>query len=133
MSSASDYLEAAVLNHIFKKSTLTAPDNIYIALCTVAVTDSMTGSTITEATYTGYSRKQTAPADWTISTSTMSNNAAITFDECTAGSSTVTYVALVDAATAGNLLFYAELSSSLAVSDGVQPYFAANDIDVTAS
>jgi len=130
--SASDYLEEEILDHIFGKGTYTPP-TIHVALCTASIDEDDTGSTITEANYTGYSRYETEAADWSRSNSVMSNASALTFDECTAGSSTVSHVALVDAASAGNLLFYAQLTSNLSVSDGIEPYFAIGDITVTAS
>lgn len=132
--SASDYLEQKLLDHVFGKGAYTVP-SIWVALCTVAISDTDDGSTITEASYTGYARKSTAASDWSRSGSIMSNANAITFVECSGGSSTVSWVALVDSATtgAGNVLFCAQLTSSLSVSDGIQPYFAANDIQVTAS
>ena len=132
--SASDYLEQEILDHIFGKGTYAVP-TIYVALCTASIDESDDGSDITEANYTGYARKSTSASDWSRTDSVMENANAITFDECTAGSSTVSHVALVDAQTTGtgNVLFYAQLTSNLSVSDGIEPYFAAGDIQVTAS
>ena len=50
-ASLSDAYELKVLDHLTKKSALTAPDG-YVALCTSAPTDASTGSTIVEASYT---------------------------------------------------------------------------------
>lgn len=131
--SATDYLEAEILDHIFGKGDFTPPTNLYVALLTAeAADDDDTGAELTEATYTGYARKQTSASDWTRSGSTMSNGNAITFAACTAGTSTVTHFALCDAATDGNVLFKGALSASLAVSDGITPEFAAGELDVTA-
>ena len=130
--SASDYLENKVLDHIFGKASYTAPSNLYVALCTEAPTDASTGSTIVEANYTGYARKQTSPSDWDAAASGLTDNAnAIAFAACTGGSSDVTHFALVDAAADGNVIFWGALASSLAVSAGITPEFAAGDLDVT--
>lgn len=133
MSAASDFLENEILDHIFNKGAYTAPTNIFIALCTAAPTDASTGSTITEATYTGYARKSTAGADWnTASGGSIDNANELAFAECTAGSSTVTHFALCDASSAGNVLFHGALDASLAVSAGVTPRFQAGQLSISA-
>jgi hypothetical protein len=130
--SASDYLELALLNHLFNKTAYTAPTTFYVALCTTAPTDASTGSTIVEATYTGYARKSTVAADWTTAASGANSNAnAITFAACTAGTSTVTHFAIVDASSAGNVLLWGALSASLAVSNGITPSFAVGALSNT--
>jgi len=91
--------------------------------------------TTSEATYTGYGRKSVARsgAGWTVSGDTADNAAAITFDECTGSSNTITHFGIGSAETAaGNLDFYGALDSSLAVSTGITPEFAIGDLDVTA-
>jgi len=129
--SASNYLELELLDHLFGKGSYTPP-TVYVALCTSAPSDTDTGSTITEATYTGYSRKSTAAGDWNTAASGAIDNAnAITFDACTGGSSNVTHFALVDAASAGNVLVWGALDSTLAVSNGITPEFAAGALEVT--
>ena len=131
MAGASDYMELEVLDHIFGKGTYAVP-TIYVALCTAAPTDASTGSTIVEATYTGYARKSTAAGDWnTAAAGAIDNQNAITFDPCTGSSSTVTHFALVDATTAGNVILWGALDTSLAISNGITPEFAANQLDVT--
>jgi hypothetical protein len=132
MNEASDYLENKVLDHIFGKAAYTAPANLYIALCTAAPTDASTGSTLTEANYTGYARKQSAPADWSVSSGgTLSNSNVLEFAPCTAGSSAVSHFAIVDAAANGNVLFYG--TCTLAVSTGIIPRFAAGALIVSAT
>jgi hypothetical protein len=131
--SASDYLELKVLDHIFNKTAYTAATTFYLALCTTAPTDASTGSTIVEATYTGYARKSFVAADLNAASAGATTNAnAITFAACTGGSSTVTHFAIVDASSAGNVLFWGALTSSLAVSNGITPSVAASALSVTA-
>lgn len=112
MASASNYLENKLLDHIFNDSAYSAPTP-YLALCTVVPDDTSTGSTITEANYTGYARKAIAGSDMSAATSgSKTNSAAITFDACTAGSSTVVGWAVCDAATTGNVLVWGTCTST---------------------
>lgn len=133
MSQASDWLEDRLLDHLICiDTTFTGAATLYVALCTAAPTDASTGSTITEATYTGYARKSTTAADWGASSGgTKSNSAAITFAACTGGSSTVTHFAICDALTLGNVFCYGTLTSQLAVSNGITPEFAIGDLDIS--
>lgn len=88
-----------------------------------------------EATYTGYARIAVARSagGWTISGGNASNTAAIAFGACTAGSNTITHVGLgTDASGAGNLILRGTLTASLAVSTGITPQFAINDLDFNA-
>jgi hypothetical protein len=110
--SLSDYAENKLLDHLMGKTSFTMPSTVYAALCTVAITDNLTGSTITEANYTGYARKQIAAADLNASSGGVMTNAnAITFAACTAGSSTIIGIAICDASTAGNMLCYSDVTS----------------------
>jgi len=136
MSKASNYLENALLNSLFGKTSdlgaLASVPTIYLALLTAAPNDASTGSTITEANYTGYARKQTAASDWNAASGgAIDNLNALAFDACTGGSSTVTHFALVDAATAGNVLAYGALDASPAVSSGITPQFAAGAVELS--
>lgn len=90
--------------------------------------------TTSEATYTDYGRVSVArsTAGWTVTGNTADNDAAITFPQASAGSSTVTHFGLgSNETTAGNLFLYGALGSSLAVSVGITPEFAAGALDVT--
>ena len=114
MASFSNYLENAVLNHIFGDGTLTITAPTYLALCTSVPDDTSTGSTIVEANYTGYERKSIAAADMSAAGSgSKTNGNAITFAACTVGSSTVIGWALCDAATAGNVLCWGTATSTV--------------------
>lgn len=115
MASFSDYWELAVLDGMFgdpTTPTITAPT--FLALCTTVPTDASTGSTIVEATYTGYARKSVAAADMSAAASgSKTNSAAITFAACTASSSTIIGWALCDAATVGNVLCWGTCTSTV--------------------
>ena len=87
-----------------------------------------------EISYTGYARvavNRTA-GGWTLTTSTISNTALVQFGQCTSGSATATNFGIgTDSAGAGNLIFKGALTSSLAISTGIQPQFAAGALTVT--
>jgi hypothetical protein len=82
-------------------------------------------STTNEATYTSYAlvtvnRNGTA---WT-GTNPVQNGALIQFPQCTGGSNTLTHVSITPAGST-QILYSGALTASLAVSNGIQPQFAA--------
>lgn len=114
MASFSDYWELKVLDATFGDPDVTITAPTYLALCTTVPTDASTGTTIVEANYTGYARKDVPAASMSAAAAgSKTNSAAITFDACTAGSSTVTGWALCDAATVGNVLCWGTATSTV--------------------
>ena len=107
--------------------------NFYVSLHTADPGESGTQST-SETAYTSYARVAVARAGggWTLTSQTISNTALVQFPQCTGGTSTVTYFGIgTDASGAGNLLMSGALTSSLSVSNGIQPQFAAGALTVT--
>ena len=94
-----------------------------------------TGTQVTsEISYTGYARVAVARSagGFTLTTSTISNTALVQFPQCTGGSGTATHFGIgTDSSSTGNLLFKGSLTSSLSVSNGIQPQFAAGALTVT--
>jgi len=136
MGSFSDYLEIAILDHIFgtgegKSLTYAQPDK-YVALCTVTVTDDMTGSTITEPASPSYARVIMATWDKAVAGATENTN-DIQYAQATASWGTILDFAICDASTAGNMLAYGSLTISKSVASGDTPKFAAGDLDITLS
>jgi hypothetical protein len=130
--SLSDYAENKLVDHLTGKTSFTMPATVYAALCTVTITDSMTGSTITEATYTGYARKQIAASDMNASSGGVATNANdIVFAACTAGTSTIVGVAICDASTAGNMLFYSDVTSHVVDTSNTPATIPAGSLSVT--
>ena len=117
-----DYLESALVKHLFRGVAYTAPASIYLALYTVTPGETGGG---TEVTGGAYARKvlTTSPtgsssfSDPGTSNST-SNSAVQTFATATADWGTVVAAALLDAATAGNMLWYGPLTTSRSVLSG---------------
>ena len=130
-NNASNYLELALLNHIFgpnanasnSATSFTAPaDNlIFVSLHTADPTDAGTGAEISGDDY------GRANADdgltWTVAASggdtTAKNDQAIVFPQATGDySAQVTHIGIWDHETAGNLLFHGQLSVAKTVTEG---------------
>lgn len=127
MSSFSDYLENAVLDHVFRNTALTSPAAVYLALFTVAPTDAGGG---TEVSGGGYSRQDITFG--AASGGAMANTAQVSFTASGANYGTVVAVGIFDAASGGNLLAWDGITS-VTVNDGDTLDFDAGDIDLSLS
>lgn len=125
MSSFSDYLEDAVLDHVFRNTALTSPTAVYLALYTAAPTDAGGG---TEVSGSGYARQ--AITFGAADGGAMANTAAVEFTASGGNFGAVVAVGVFDASTAGNLLAWDEITSAT-VNDGDTLRFAIGDIDLT--
>ncbi len=104
----------------------------YLALFTADPTES--ASLANEATYTGYARVAlTKSSAWTGTSSPFTNTSLIQFGACSGGSNTITHFAVVDTSSgAVSMMISGALSSSLAVSSGIQPQFAGGALSISA-
>lgn len=110
-----------------------AAGSLYIALHTVDPGEAG-DQTTSEAAYTSYARVAVARsgAGWSRSVSTISNVALVQFPQCTGSSATVTHFSIGTASSgAGQIILSGALSSSLAISTGIQPQFAAAAMTAT--
>lgn len=132
--SFSNTAETAVLNQVFVGTALAwnANTDLWIALYTADPGEAGTAIT-TEATYGSYARVVlTRASDFTVSGNTVSNANQEQFAACSSGSEIITYAAIVTTASgAGTIIVRAALSSSITVSTGVTPLFAANALSFT--
>jgi len=142
--SATNVFETDILELIFNNTAIanvgdttgiqgsSTAGNVYVAL--FETDPGETGSTTDECDYTGYSRVAVARTSggWTITGNTADNTAAITFGECTTGDNTATHFGIMKADAGSDMLFYGALNSSLNITNGVIPEFAAGDLDITA-
>lgn len=90
--------------------------------------------TTNEVAYTSYARVAVARSGggWTRSVSTVSNTALVQFPQATGGTATATHFGIgTDSSGAGNLLLKGALNSSLSISNGIQPQFAAGALTAT--
>ena len=129
--SLSNFLELELLDHVLGNAAYTAPATVYIALYTVAPTDTGGG---TEVTGGAYARKDVAnnATNWPAAAAgAKSNGVAITFVTATANWGTVVAFGIFDALAAGNLLYWADLTVNKVINNGDTGEFAVNDLDVT--
>lgn len=90
--------------------------------------------TTNETAYTNYARQDEArnTTQWTVTNNTADNDNAIDFPTGGASGATLTHFGLGSASSAaGNLFLFGALTSSLAVSSGITPSFAAGALDIT--
>jgi hypothetical protein len=128
MSGFSDYLEDKVLDHVFGGNAYSAPGTLYVALYTVAPSDTGGG---TEVSGGAYARQTGAFTVSGTNPTTATNSAAIEYPIATANYGTVVAVGILDASSSGNLLAYSTLDSSKVVSSGDVFRFNAGDLDIT--
>jgi hypothetical protein len=130
-ASFSDYAEGAILEHVVGKTTFTKPTT-YLALCTTVPTDASTGTTIVEASYTGYARKKVEGTEYgAASGGAIKNSGTITFAECTAGSSVIKGWALCDALTVGNVLAWGTATETTISTTQTPATISANNLEIT--
>lgn len=123
--SFSNYLENKVLLHVFGATAYTAPTTLYVGLFT---TDPGEGGTGTEVSGGSYARQTVT---FTVSGNIASNTAAVEFPTATASWGTITYAAVYDAVTGGNLLASGGLTTSKTISSGDVFRIPAGDLDIT--
>lgn len=131
MGSKSNYLENEILDHVLRGETYTAPSTVYSALFTVIPSDSTGGTEVTQAS-SGYTRVATTfTTAGATATGQSVNETSVAFATI-AGGATVTIVGwgLMDAASTGNLLYWATVTST-ALEVGDQATFPAGNITVT--
>lgn len=89
--------------------------------------------TTNETVYTNYVRKDVARTSggWTISGNQVQNTAAVTFAQCGATGATITHFGVGASSSSTGKLLYSGATNSLAVSNGITPEFAANQITIT--
>lgn len=92
--------------------------------------------TTNETSYTDYARQDEArnTTQWTVTNDTADNDNAIPFPTCGASGATLFGFGLgSDSSGAGNLKIIGDLTSTLAVSNGITPSFAAGALDVVVA
>lgn len=133
--SKSNATETSILSYIF---TAVAPSwaaatDLDIHLHTADPGEAGNSST-SEATYGSYALVTVSRAisAWTVTGDTATNDNLIQFPQCSSGSNTITHVSVTPSGST-EILYSGALSSSLSVSTGIQPQFAAGALDVTES
>lgn len=124
--SMSNFLENKLLDHTLKNTAYTPPVTVYLALFTSDPGEALSG---TEVSGGAYARK---PITFGTATSGVSiNNADVLFDIATANWGTISHVAIFDALTTGNMLYYGTLTTAKTINTSDQLKIAAGDLSIT--
>lgn len=142
----SNYFQNKMIDWLLRAQSFTAPATVYIALATVTPVAGNTTACGTEVTGGSYARVSVTSslANWagtqsagsTVASSgtsgQTSNNATITFPAPTGNWGTVVGFCIMDAATVGNMLIFAPLTTSKTVNNGdAAPSFAIGALTYT--
>lgn len=125
---ASNYLANIMIDFAFRNQAFVQP-GIFVAMCTATILDSSTGTTIVEP---GGNYARVDFPTWNAASGGQSDNGAdITFPTPSVDWATVTFSALLDAATVGNLLIYAAATPNQAPKIGDPVKIPTGDYIVT--
>jgi hypothetical protein len=132
MAGMTNFLEAQILNLLLRTQVAWKPGAIWVGIYTTAPTDAGGG---VEVSGGAYGRVQVAQLDanWDAPAGApraTQNTGVITFPTATADWGLVVAFGLFDAATAGNLLIWNNLTVSRSVPNGATATFAAGALDV---
>src|SRR5512138_1968648 len=124
--------QATAIANVADNAATSPITNVFVSLHTA---DPSAGNqTTSEAAYTSYARVGVARTSggWSSSAGVVTNVAAINFPACTGSSSTVTHVGVGTLTSGtGSLWVAGAVTSSLSVSNGITPQFAASGLSIT--
>ena len=122
MSAASNYLENKLLDHVLTATAYSQPSTRYLALftntSTAAAANLEAGTLTDEVSTSGTAYGREAITFAAASGGSSASNATVTFDAATANWGTITHVAVMDASTSGNVLFYGAVTTSKTIETG---------------
>lgn len=125
MDAKTNYLEDNLLNHVLRNTAFTSPTTVYVALFTAAPGEAGGGTEVSGGSYARQSVTFSAPASGVVA-----NSGAVTFPTATAPWGTITHMAIFDAVTVGNMLYYGALAAPKVVDTSDQISFANASITV---
>ncbi len=131
--SKADYLENKLNDHVLGGPDFVRPATVYVALYTATPSDTG-GGTEVSATGTAYARLAVTnnATNWPASAAGLkSNGTVLEYAQATASWGTVVAFGIFDAVTAGNLLYWATLTTSKLFDIGDVARFAVGDIDIS--
>lgn len=108
----SSYIDNKLIDHLLGSGTYSKPSSLYVALFNG---NPASGGTEISTSGTAYARKTSV---FTISGNSAVNTADIEWSIATAPWGTITYCAIYDASTGGNMLVYAPLVTSKTIDTG---------------
>lgn len=123
----SNFLENEILDHVLRNQVYTPPAAIYVGLSTANPGED--GAGLAEPVGNNYSRQSVGFG--AAVGGTVSNTAEIPFTASGGNWGTITHFALFDAASGGNMLYYAPLTASRVLNDGSSASFGIGELDVS--
>jgi hypothetical protein len=133
MSAASDYLEKKLLDHTLRNTAFSQPAGLFLALFT-GVTGLETNAPTLEVALTagnGYIRKAIAFDAATLGAGSTSNTLTVTFDPCAVANwGTITHIAVMDAVSSGNVLFFGAVTTAKTIEVGDTFQVSATNLSI---
>lgn len=130
--SFSDFLELEILDHVFGNAAYSAPATLHVALYTAAPSDTGGGTEVSGNAYARVAVTNNATNFPAASAGSKANGTAITFPQATpAGWGVVVAFGILDAASGGNLLAWADLTASKTVDPLDTVSFAIGALTIT--
>ncbi len=128
MAGFTNFGEDLVLDFLFTTGTATRPTVWYVGLFTVAPGEAGGGTEVSGGSYARtaitFSVSGTAPT-------TASNSGAVEFPTASASWGTIVAAGVFDAASAGNLIAFANLTTSKTIDSGDVLRFNTGELDIT--
>jgi hypothetical protein len=133
MSAASDYLENKVLDHVLTATSYTQPAARHLALFTNTSGNAavnLEAGTLTDEISGGSYARQTITFN-AASGGSSTSAATVTFPAASANWGTVTHVAVMDAATSGNVLFWGAVTTPKTIETGDTFQVSSGNLTIT--
>lgn len=135
MSATSNYLEKKLLDHVLRNTAYTPPATLYIGLFKNtsgnAATNLEAGTLTDEVSGGSYARKTITFDAANATTGVIATDATVTFDEASATWGTITHIAIMDALTSGNVLFWGAVTTSKLIESGDTFQITAGSLTIT--
>lgn len=136
-----DVYEKKVLDLIFRNTNASATvplgldaTNVWVGLFTATPSDTGGGTEVTGGSYARVAVARSGTPGWAAATGTLAttnNSGTITFPTATASWGTVTQFGIFDAVTAGNLIYWGDLTASKTIGSGDTASMAASALAIT--
>jgi hypothetical protein len=126
MAEMSNYLENALINVTLRNTAYTTPTLVYVGLYTTDPTDANTGTEVSGGSYARTAVTFAAPSN-----GVTTNSADVTFPTSSGSWGTVGWIGILDASTAGNLLYHTPLDVSKTISSGDIFKISTGNLSVT--
>lgn len=124
--SMSNFLENKLLDHTLRNVSYTPPTAVYLALFTSDPGEDKTGLEVSGGSYARKSVSFNAASNGSVT-----NNADVLFDIATANWGNISHVAVFDALTAGNMLYYGTLTTAKTINSSDQLKIVAGDLSIS--